>query len=170
MSHILIQFHANLAGPEALQAQDLEQAALRTLAQAGITGPVMLALVISTNEHLQDLNLKFRGIDAPTDILSFASDPLPAEIEAEMEGTEDETEDYLGDVIISLPYVAQRVAAENRPLRDEICLLVVHGVLHLLGYDHSTPTEQAEMWALQAQTLQSLGITLEVPAYLHEDN
>lgn len=163
---VLVQFSANLPTPDTLTAEELQIAAYEVLRQNDAPEDSYLSLIISTDEHLQDLNEKYRGINVPTDVLSFPSDPLPQGVGEEDEGG------YLGDVIIGLPYVVRRAVAEGHELKAEIKLLVVHGVLHLLGYDHDTPENQSEMWALQAQALSALGIRLDVPDYIHarDDN
>lgn len=63
---------------------------------------------------------------------------------------------YLGDIIIALPYTRRQAATLGRRLRDELRLLTVHGVLHLLGYDHAEPDEEASMWARQDAILAQL--------------
>jgi probable rRNA maturation factor len=63
---------------------------------------------------------------------------------------------YLGDIVIALPFTRRQAAALNRPLIDELRLLAVHGALHLLGYDHAEPGEEAIMWAKQDAILAGL--------------
>lgn len=123
--------------------------ALRSLEQPD---NVELALIVTTDEQMQELNRGFRGIDAPTDVLSFAASEggdfvLPADLPP-----------YLGDVIISLPAARRQAEERGRPLRDELALLIVHGCLHLLGYDHAEPEDQQAMWARQADILRRLGV------------
>lgn len=103
---------------------------------------VELTLLITDDAALHTLNKSYRDIDKPTDVLSFESDlVLP-------DGTH-----YLGDIAISLETAAKQAAERNKSLRDELLLLTVHGVLHLMGYDHADPQGEAEMWALQAKIL-----------------
>ena len=91
-----------------------------------------------------ELNEQYRDTDGPTDVLSFpAQDPTPGFV------TAPEMASYLGDIIIALPYTRRQAAALGRPLGDELRLLAVHGALHLLGYDHAEPEEEAAMWARQ---------------------
>jgi probable rRNA maturation factor len=63
---------------------------------------------------------------------------------------------YLGDIIIALPYTQRQAERIGKPLRDELRLLAIHGTLHLLGYDHAAPDEEAAMWAKQDAILASL--------------
>ncbi len=115
-----------------------------------------VTLVIAPDDLLQQLNRDYRGIDDPTDVLSFA-----AQEEAEGQHvfiSAPEAQNYLGDVVISFPTAERQAAAVGHSVADELCLLTVHGVLHLLGYDHASPDEEADMWARQAQILSSLSV------------
>ena len=117
-----------------------------------------LTIVVTTDEDVAALNLDFRGIDSPTDILSFPADDLPDEL---IEALDDEPP-YLGDLIIAYPYASAQAAREGHELDDSLVLLVVHGSLHLLGYDHGTLDERATMWSAQEAALRDLGIPLEI--------
>jgi len=108
-----------------------------------------LSIVLSDDRHLHELNLDYLGVDSPTDVLSFPA----AEIDPETE------ELYLGDIAISIPRAIQQAQNAGHPVEAEAQLLVVHGVLHLLGYDHSTDEEKAVMWAEQARVLERLGLS-----------
>ncbi len=110
-----------------------------------------LSIVITDEETVQALNREYRGVDAPTDVLSFPMlEGTPPE---GVPPTPEEEVTYLGDVVIALP-VAERQAREyGHSLQEELRLLTVHGVLHLLGYDHATPEEEARMWARQEAIL-----------------
>lgn len=104
-----------------------------------------LSIVIDNNEKLRELNGQFRGIDAPTDVLSFPSgetDPETGHV-------------YLGDIIISWEKV--QAQAVQQSIECEMRLMVVHGVLHLLGYDHATKIEQNTMWEIQDHILKPFG-------------
>lgn len=119
-----------------------------------------LTLVVTSDEAVQTLNRDYRGVDAPTDVLSFAAQEaapaapplanLPPELAAELDS-------YLGDVIIAYPYAERQAAHYQNSVQAELRLLTVHGILHLLGYDHATPTEEAAMWALQSKILAPFG-------------
>lgn len=129
-----------------------------------------LNVVITDDAAVHELNRQYRGIDAPTDVLSFAAQEsadeapaltLPPELDAEFA-------DFLGDVIIALPYAKQQAARYANPLDAEVRLLVVHGVLHLLGYDHATPEEETIMWSAQDAVLAAFGEQTH-PARTHAD-
>lgn len=109
-----------------------------------------LTLVITADEEVAGLNQQYRGVDGPTDVLSFpAQDPTPGFVSAP------EMAAYLGDIIIAFPFTQRQAAELGRPLADELRLLAVHGALHLLGYDHADPEEEAVMWARQDAILAS---------------
>jgi probable rRNA maturation factor len=128
----------------------LEQTAAAVLAEQARGEEVGLTIAIEDDQQLHDLNLQFLGIDAPTDVLSF-----PAE------ETDPETGHlYLGDIIISLPRAALQAESAGHPLQNEVQLLVIHGILHLLGHDHATPEMKDEMWQLQSHLLEKLSIAI----------
>lgn len=120
---------------------------------------------LTDDQELRRLNLQFRGIDKPTDVLSFGgeryrdgklrSDEKPASGAGDAE--------FLGDIVISMERCAEQANAAGHPVESELALLVIHGTLHLLGYDHGAKTRKARMWSAQSRALQSLGITLDVP-------
>jgi probable rRNA maturation factor len=150
----------NLTGPS------VEPALLRDLAEAALAfegAPAgSVSLVITDDATVQRLNAEYRGMDEPTDVLSFGLGGLaqPAEdtgVEEPFvlpEGTPLE----IGEIVISYPYAARTAAATNRPVRDELALLVVHGVLHLLGRDHYDDVEGDEMRRREREILGRFGI------------
>ena len=141
----MIHIESRLALP--LDPAMLENAALQTLVYAQVEGEVELTLVIGDDRLLQEYNQQYLGIAAPTDVLSF-----PAEF------TDPDTQaPYLGDVLISLERAGQQAAAGGHSLLDELQLLVVHGVLHLLGHDHAEAGETARMQTAQDDILARLG-------------
>lgn len=108
-----------------------------------------MTIVLTDDRQLHELNLDYLGVDAPTDVLSFPAGEVDPETEAL----------YLGDIAISIPRAAQQAQNGGHPVEAEAQLLVVHGTLHLLGYDHSTDEEKAVMWAEQARVLAQLGLS-----------
>ncbi len=144
--------------------QTLVWAVLAVLTQEGENPASAISIVITDNEGVAQLNRDFRGIDSPTDVLSFPADPLPPEL-AEHLGDEPP---YLGDLVMAYPYALSQAERENHPPADSFMLLAVHGTLHLLGYDHNTPENRAEMWAAQDAALKTLGIPLSLVPALEE--
>lgn len=134
----------------------LVSAAEKTLEYAGASKDVELSIVLGDNRLLHNLNLGFLGLDRPTDVLAF-----PA-----TETDLDSGELYLGDVIISYQQAQAQATARGHTLQEELLLLVVHGVLHLLGYDHGKADEKQRMWSAQAEILRNLGV--DFPSRLWE--
>ncbi len=108
-----------------------------------------LSCLLTDDAAVQSLNRSFRAEDKPTDVLSFpAGEAMPGADAA-----------YLGDIAISVPYAQRQADKAGHALVAEVQLLAVHGVLHLLGFDHATPAEKADMWAAQTAVLTQLGLT-----------
>ena len=162
MNSIEIHFEdiiLDLDGNPPLDAEILEGAAQETLAYQALKPQenpteVELTLVITGDEALQELNRRYLEIDAPTDVLSFPANEFNPESGAL----------YLGDIAISYPRAQAQADLAGHPVEAELQLLVVHGVLHLLGYDHAEPGETAAMCAAQDQVLVELGSTARSPA------
>jgi probable rRNA maturation factor len=138
----------------------LERAVRATLAQQGVSGPAEVTVVVTGDDQVRRLNLTFRGVDAPTDVLSFAPQTTRDSGSEAGEGfvSPPEIPQYLGDVILSYPRAEAQAAEAGHPAEAELQLLTVHGVLHLLGHDHAEPEEKAAMWAAQEEVLRGLGV------------
>jgi probable rRNA maturation factor len=108
-----------------------------------------MTIVLTDDAQLHELNREFLGMDAPTDVLSFPASESDPET-----GTP-----YLGDILISIPRAAQQAQAAGHTVEAEVQLLVVHGTLHLMGYDHAEAEEKARMWSAQAEVLSRLGLS-----------
>lgn len=106
-----------------------------------------LALVIAGDEMLHALNREHRGVDEPTDVLSFG-----AEEGEEIPLAEGEPR-YVGDILISVETAGRQAEAAGLTLDAELAHIVLHGVLHLLGWDHETPEDDAEMKAREERVL-----------------
>jgi probable rRNA maturation factor len=133
----------------------LENAAAVTLNHQGLQDHAAVTILLSDDTTLQALNKEFLGEDRPTDVLSFpAGDTLP--------GMGDFT-NYLGDIALSVPYATRQAMAKGHDPAAEMQLLVVHGLLHLIGYDHYTSAEQQRMWRVQAEILERLGLGAIAP-------
>ena len=142
------------------------------LADQGVRGDAELSMLFVDEASIADLNQRFLGKSGPTDVLAFPIDEEPAESgrSPDSGGTgpgfssdADEAPTLLGDVVIC-PAVAMRNAPEHAgSYDDELALLVVHGVLHLLGHDHYTEAEKNVMWKAQAAVLKKLGAALTEP-------
>jgi probable rRNA maturation factor len=133
--------------------EKVKQAAAVTLARQGIDPQRELCLVITGDRKLKELNTQFRGEAHATDVLSFPAG----------ESNSGLTPGYLGDVAISMPRARAQAKIEGHSLVEELQLLTVHGVLHLLGYDHGDPQEKSRMWAAQDAILKQLGASIKSP-------
>ena len=136
-----------------IDSRRLREAASKALAHEAFPGRAELTIVITGDEEIRALNRQYRGVDAPTDVLAFG--------EEQAEAAADETF-YLGDVIISYPRAAAQAQAAEHATADELVLLVVHGVLHLLGHDHAERNEKRKMWAAQATILREMGAQVTI--------
>ncbi len=132
----------------------LRAAAITVLTQQNAPSHGSLTVVITDNDSVAALNRQYRGVDAPTDVLSFPADAPPISLDDELP--------YLGDVIIAYPYAVAQAQREGHDVGDTLALLVVHGTLHLLGFDHDTLENRARMWAAQEAAIRSLHIPLEI--------
>ncbi|MER8441930.1 rRNA maturation RNase YbeY [Mesorhizobium sp. M1066] len=118
-------------------------------AETGVAGRSELSLVFTDDAHVQLLNAGWRGKDKPTNVLSFQAfpfaqgGPLPP---------------MLGDIVLAAETVAHEAALEDKPVENHITHLVIHGLLHLLGYDHETEAEAEAMEAVERAALARLAI------------
>ena len=131
-----------------LEALPLQETAEKALAALGKDSGQDIQIIITDDESLQNLNNEFMGIDAPTDVLTF-----PLDFDNPESGTV-----YLGDIVISYPMAERQAQQSGHPAAEEIKLLIVHGILHLMGYDHAEPQEKETMWTLQNTLLEQLNI------------
>ena len=116
------------------------------LADNGKYQAAEVGLVFTDNEYIADLNKQYRNVDGPTDVLSFAM--------LEGEPVQDATDSImLGDIVISLEKALQQAEEYGHGFTREIAYLTVHGVLHLLGYDHGTDNEKKAMREKEEQIL-----------------
>jgi probable rRNA maturation factor len=124
-------------------------AAQAALAQSGKRiDAAELSLVLTDDATVRELNGRWRGKDAPTNVLAFASDEPPARGKRVL----------LGDVVLAYQTVAREAEEQRKGLADHLRHLVIHGVLHLLGYDHVKVGPAKRMEALETRILASLGV------------
>ena len=130
----------------------------RAFAQADLpaaakTGPVEISVILGHDAEVRMLNREYRGQDKPTNVLSFAaldSENTPAHPEGESLS--------LGGIILAFETIAREAEEMNTPFRDHYTHLLVHGTLHLLGYDHEEDGEAETMESLEIRILAQLGI------------
>ncbi len=112
--------------------------------------PSIVSIVLVDNEYIHKINKTYRNVDAPTDVISFAF--LDEKTNPKLEITN------LGEIYISLEKAHSQAIEYNHSFERELSFLIVHGLLHLLGYDHMTKEDEKEMFDLQKDILNSLGI------------
>ena len=126
----------------------IERAATAALAYEGRSGD--LTILVDTPEHIQTLNRDFRHVDRVTDVLTFPA--WEGELSLSADG-------YLGDIMICLERAEEQAKDYGHSLERELSFLAVHGVLHLLGYDHMTEADETVMRGKQTAILNGLGVT-----------
>ena len=115
-----------------------------------------VSVTLTDNEYIHKLNKEYRGIDRPTDVLSFA---LNESEEPEVDDGPDIN--VLGDLVISVERAREQAADYGHSVRREVAFLTVHGMLHLLGYDHMEEADRLEMEKEQRVVMEKLGIPRE---------
>jgi probable rRNA maturation factor len=123
-----------------------------TLLLDSVNDSPSLTIMITDDKEMIDMNQRYRGINKTTDVLAFGADFTDPDLESR----------YLGDVVISFPQAEKQALKRGHTVEEELQLLVVHGVLHLLGYDHDTQTGKEAMWAIQSRILTELGLSIKV--------
>ncbi len=123
-----------------------------------------VSVTLVDNESIHEINREYRGVDAPTDVLSFPM--IEYSRPGDFSGIEDYDDNFnpdsgevlLGDIVLSLPKVREQAKAYGHSLKREFAFLIVHSMLHLLGYDHMTPEEAAFMENKQKDILNEKNI------------
>lgn len=137
---------------DAESERSILNAALKALEIAGADGEGEVSVAIMDDEGIRVLNLEYRGVDAPTDVLSFAF----GEGEEIAEAPTGSQDGFLGDIAISLPTAKRQADEIGQSLARELAFLTIHGVLHLLGYDHMTPEDEEKMLEMQRKIVSAL--------------
>lgn len=114
-----------------------------------------LSIILVDNDYIQELNLTYRKIDAPTDVLSFPMNEMGAE---EPDFDIEEEINLLGDIAISLQQTEKQRLEYGHSFERELAFLLIHGILHLEGYDHQNDEEEQVMRQMQNKILQALGL------------
>ncbi|MBK3333257.1 rRNA maturation RNase YbeY [Persephonella atlantica] len=124
----------------------IKETASKILKELKLDG-VELSITLTDNQTIKELNRNWRKKDRPTDVLSFPIDEKPPGYRYRV----------LGDVVISLPYAKKQAEEIGIPYKDEVVRLLIHGILHLLGYDHETcPAEAKKMFSLQDRIFEKI--------------
>jgi probable rRNA maturation factor len=149
MAYPPYEIFINYEQPYEIDEVGIYAAASTALSTGQAVTPCAMTVTLSNTERLHQLNLAYAGIDSPTDVLSFAAEDNPYDVEPD-------EPPYIGDVIIAVPIADKQAIQHNHSLLSELQTLTIHGTLHLLGFDHQTPDQQAEMWAYESAAKDSL--------------
>lgn len=149
---LVVQRQSNSLAAEMPDAW-LQRIAAAALAAAGEpSSPVEATLLLADDATLHDLNARFRNVDKPTDVLSFGQDggttPVPVG-----------QPHYLGDIAISVERAQRQAMESSHSFARELGYLLVHGVLHLCGFDHESDTDQAAMRRVEEDALATMGLS-----------
>lgn len=112
-----------------------------------------VSFTLTDNKTIHELNMKHRGIDRPTDVLSFPLIDFNTEKIEDISGTI-----YLGDIIISIEKALSQAEEYGHSIERELGFLTAHSMLHLLGYDHMVPEEEKVMFKKQEEILEIIGL------------
>lgn len=150
-STTVIDLQLAVPGPHLPREEDFTRWADAALAEAGRTGAVEITVRVVDADESQELNCDYRDKDKPTNVLSFPSE-IPDFVLAELDSAP------LGDLVICAPVMAAEAVEQGKAERDHWAHLTVHGVLHLLGFDHIEEAEAEAMEAMEVRALAALGI------------
>ncbi|MFC1982769.1 rRNA maturation RNase YbeY [Chloroflexota bacterium] len=138
--------------PDASWLRDITE---KVLSAQGVGADAELGLVIASQERVQELNRSYRSKDEPTDVLAFfmtsaavKSDEVVLPFVMPPDGVL-----HLGEVIISYPQAVTQAKAHRHSIDRELAILIIHGVLHLLGYDHEAPEQKRQMRTREKEIL-----------------
>ena len=133
----------------------LQGVAEQVLVAQGAGSGVELGLVLATQERVQELNRSYRGKDEPTDVLAFsATEEIDANLPSFVQPPDGVL--HLGEVIISYPQAVTQAKEHQHSVKKEMAILIIHGVLHLLGYEHDKPELERQMRARETEILTSI--------------
>ncbi len=130
--------------------ESLQAVTMHAMASMKVHPDADVAIVLVDEKAMAELHLQWMDEPGPTDVLSFPMDELRPGLEGE-----DAAEGILGDIVLCPTVAKTQAEAAGHSLMDELTMLTVHGMLHLLGFDHAEPDEEREMFGLQAEILQS---------------
>ena len=139
-----------------LEESWLENVVEKVLVAQGIDSSAEVGLVIVGQKRVRQLNLSYLGKDEPTDVLAFSMLPEQSGRDLAPFVVAPDGIKHLGEVIISYPQAAIQAEEHQHSIKMEIAILVIHGVLHLLGYEHDKPELEREMRAREAEILSNI--------------
>ena len=134
---------------ETIDLEDLKHTINYALETENVNNAFMNIIIID-NEKIHQINKEYRGIDRPTDVISFALEDDKTFVKTDFR--------VLGDIYISIDKVHEQARSYGHSFRRELSFLAVHGIMHLLGYDHMNPDDEKIMFGKQEKILNELGI------------
>lgn len=140
------------------QYELIERIVKLTAERLSLQPEIEVDISIVTDREIHELNLNYRGIDRPTDVLSFALEEGEPDSWSELSQMNIGLNRHLGDIIISYDQAVRQAEEYRHSLDRELAFLTVHGFLHLNGYDHQTVEEEQEMFQLQEEVLKDYGL------------
>jgi probable rRNA maturation factor len=146
-SGLAIDILHETAGWDMTTEEILRRAATHAYGAIRGAAPAELSIVLTDDMRIADLNKSWRGKDGPTNVLSFPAAEMPGAATV-----------LLGDVVLARETIGREADVQGKRFADHLSHLTIHGVLHLLGYDHESDTEADEMEALERDILENLGI------------
>lgn len=135
----------------AVDAKFIRAVVLQALRLHGYRTPPDVGVALVDDGYIRMLNREYRGGDHATDVLAF-----PLDADDGRAGENDVNEPVLGDIVISVQRAREQARQFKHPLRREVALLAIHGLLHLLGYDDETEAAASAMWARQKELLETI--------------
>jgi probable rRNA maturation factor len=138
--------------------QEIQNAALEALRGAQWKHPTEINILLTDEGVSQHLNQTFRKINKPTNVLSFP-DLEPHEVTDLFSGEISKNPVFLGDIALSFETIKREASGQGKPIGDHVIHLVVHGVLHLLGFDHENDEDAFTMESLETTILSTLNIS-----------
>lgn len=130
----------------------VKRIARQVLKTEGVAPPYEVSLVFTDSETVRQLNRDYRGVDKPTDVLAFYM--LPQKGNDSSFALPPDGVTRLGEVIISYPQAVEQAREQGHSPERELALLIIHGILHLLNYDHEGPEEESEMRKKEKELLE----------------
>ena len=151
--HIFLSNEQDKLSPPEDFERLIEDCTMAALEEEEISDDAEVSVTLVDNARIREMNKEFRNIDKETDVLSFPMGDESFEVDPDTDAI------LLGDIVISLEKAKAQAEEYGHSFRREAAFLITHSLFHLLGYDHMTPEEEAEMFAKQEKVLEKLGIT-----------
>ncbi|MGD6991477.1 rRNA maturation RNase YbeY [Sutcliffiella horikoshii] len=139
------------------QWEDIKNLLIFAVEKESVKAGAELSVTFVDNDRIQEINREYRDKDRPTDVISFAMEELgEGEIEIHYD---EEAPRMLGDIIISIPKAEEQAEEYGHSVKRELGFLALHGLLHLLGYNHENETDEKIMFDKQKEILDAYGLT-----------